>query len=141
MPTRSIVASLTSFVLMSFIAIGASAQQGDVFDRVTHGTAVSEGGVNAAEAAAVAEAVLRHARDTPGETLGVAAFSVVQRDAILLRLLSAGRHGQENHERGEKQRTTALHIRLLRNVGGDAANFLRAVRRFTDAPTRGSTAS
>jgi hypothetical protein len=40
-------------------------------------------GVNRAEAQAVAEAVLRHARETPGETLGVAAFSLRQRDAIL----------------------------------------------------------
>ncbi|WP_439598849.1 DUF4011 domain-containing protein [Falsiroseomonas sp.] len=40
-------------------------------------------GVNRAEAQAVAEAVLRHAKETPGETLGVAAFSLRQRDAIL----------------------------------------------------------
>ena len=40
-------------------------------------------GTNAAEAEAVAEAVMAHARDTPGDTLGVAAFSVRQRDAIL----------------------------------------------------------
>jgi hypothetical protein len=40
-------------------------------------------GINAAEAEAVAEAVMRHARETPGDTLGVAAFSVRQRDAIL----------------------------------------------------------
>ncbi|WP_424810828.1 DUF4011 domain-containing protein [Roseococcus sp. YIM B11640] len=41
------------------------------------------GGANLPEAKAVAEAVMRHARETPGETLGVAAFSVTQRDAIL----------------------------------------------------------
>ena len=41
------------------------------------------GSANAEEAKVVAEAVLRHARDTPGETLGVAAFSVTQRDAIV----------------------------------------------------------
>ena len=40
-------------------------------------------GTNAAEAEAVAEAVMRHARESPGDTLGVAAFSVRQRDAIL----------------------------------------------------------
>ncbi len=40
-------------------------------------------GTNAAEAEAVAEAVMRHARETPGDTLGVATFSVRQRDAIL----------------------------------------------------------
>lgn len=38
---------------------------------------------NAAEAEAVADAVVRHARETPGDTLGVVAFSVRQRDAIL----------------------------------------------------------
>ncbi|HEY4251903.1 MAG TPA: DUF4011 domain-containing protein [Roseomonas sp.] len=40
-------------------------------------------GTNAAEAAAIADAVMRHARDTPQETLGVAAFSIRQRDAIV----------------------------------------------------------
>ncbi|MBU8541367.1 DUF4011 domain-containing protein [Falsiroseomonas tokyonensis] len=40
-------------------------------------------GVNRAEAQAVAEAVLRHAKETPQQTLGVAAFSLRQRDAIL----------------------------------------------------------
>jgi hypothetical protein len=40
-------------------------------------------GINAAEAEAVAEAVMHHARTTPGDTLGVAAFSVRQRDVIL----------------------------------------------------------
>ena len=40
-------------------------------------------GTNAVEAEAVAEAVLRHARESPGDTLGVAAFSLRQRDAIL----------------------------------------------------------
>jgi hypothetical protein len=40
-------------------------------------------GVNLLEAQAVAEAVLRHAKECPGETLGVAAFSLRQRDAIL----------------------------------------------------------
>jgi hypothetical protein len=40
-------------------------------------------GINAAEADAVAEAVMHHARTTPDDTLGVAAFSVRQRDAIL----------------------------------------------------------
>jgi hypothetical protein len=40
-------------------------------------------GVNRAEAEAVAQAVLAHAKDHPGETLGVAAFSLRQRDAIL----------------------------------------------------------
>jgi hypothetical protein len=40
-------------------------------------------GVNRIEAEAVAQAVLRHARETPGDSLGVAAFSIRQRDAIL----------------------------------------------------------
>jgi hypothetical protein len=40
-------------------------------------------GVNRIEAEAVAEAVMRHARETPGDSLGVAAFGVAQRDAII----------------------------------------------------------
>lgn len=40
-------------------------------------------GTNREEARAVAEAVMAHARDTPGDSLGVAAFSLRQRDAIL----------------------------------------------------------
>jgi hypothetical protein len=40
-------------------------------------------GTNAAEAAAIADAVMRHAKETPGDTLGVAAFSIRQRDAIV----------------------------------------------------------
>jgi DNA polymerase III delta prime subunit len=40
-------------------------------------------GVNRTEAEAVARAVLQHAKETPGDSLGVAAFSIRQRDAIL----------------------------------------------------------
>ena len=48
MPTSSNVVSIAAFVLVLSTAVaagGSSASQGDVFDRVTHGTAVSEGGV------------------------------------------------------------------------------------------------
>ena len=46
MPTWSTVACVAAFVLSTAVAAGgSSASQSDVFDRVTHGTAVSEGGV------------------------------------------------------------------------------------------------
>ncbi len=48
MPTSSTVVSIAAFGLVlstADAAGGSSAGQGDVFDRVTHGTAVSEGGV------------------------------------------------------------------------------------------------
>ena len=46
MPTWSTVACVAAFALSTAVAAGgSSASQSDVFDRVTHGTAVSEGGV------------------------------------------------------------------------------------------------
>ena len=48
MPTWSTVICIAAFGLTlstAVVAVGSSAGQGDVFDRVTHGTAVSEGGV------------------------------------------------------------------------------------------------
>ena len=48
MPTSSTVVYIAAFGLVlstADAAGGSSAGQGDVFDRVTHGTAVSEGGV------------------------------------------------------------------------------------------------
>ena len=48
MPTWSTVVCIAAFGLVLSTAVaagGSSASQGDVFDRVTHGTAVSEGGV------------------------------------------------------------------------------------------------
>ncbi|MFL1462348.1 AAA domain-containing protein, partial [Roseococcus sp. DSY-14] len=80
---------------------------------------VSEGGVNAAEAAAVAEAVLRHARDTPGETLGVAAFSVVQRDAILEALEARRRASPETEAFFAAHPHEPFFVKNLENVQGD----------------------
>jgi len=58
--------------------------QGLIFQFVADGV-FDRGGsaTNRAEAQAVAEAVMAHAREHPGRSLGVGAFSVAQRDAIL----------------------------------------------------------
>lgn len=76
-------------------------------------------GANPAEAAAVAEAVLRHARETPGETLGVAAFSVVQRDAILEAVEAARRASPETEGFFAAHRHEPFFVKNLENVQGD----------------------
>ena len=65
----------------------AEAGMGLLFHHVPNGVFDSGGtSVNAVEAEVVARAVLRHAKEHPGESLGVATFSAAQRRAIVDKL-------------------------------------------------------
>jgi hypothetical protein len=76
-------------------------------------------GTNAKEAEAVAEAVLRHARETPGETLGVAAFSIRQRDAIIEALEALRRGSPETEGFFTAHEAEPFFVKNLENVQGD----------------------
>ena len=76
-------------------------------------------GTNAIEAAAVAQAVLEHARQTPGDTLGVAAFSVKQRDAILDAVEAARRDSPETEAFFTAHPAEPFFVKNLENVQGD----------------------
>ena len=76
-------------------------------------------GTNAEEARAVAEAVIAHARETPGDTLGVAAFSIRQRDAIL-NAIEAARHDNPDTEAFfAAHADEPFFVKNLENVQGD----------------------
>lgn len=77
------------------------------------------GSANAAEAQAVAEAVLRHARETPDDTLGVAAFSVTQRDAILDAVETLRRSSPETEPFFTAHPAEPFFVKNLENVQGD----------------------
>jgi hypothetical protein len=76
-------------------------------------------GINRAEAEAVAEAVLRHARETPGDTLGVAAFSIRQRDAILDAVEALRRANPETEAFFAAHPEEPFFVKNLENVQGD----------------------
>jgi len=76
-------------------------------------------GINAVEAKAVAEAVMEHARTKPGDTLGVAAFSMRQRDAILDALEEARRASAETEAFFAAHPAEPFFVKNLENVQGD----------------------
>ena len=76
-------------------------------------------GTNAAEAAAVAEAVMRHARETAGDTLGIAAFSVKQRDAIIDAVEKLRRESPETEAFFNAHPGEPFFVKNLENVQGD----------------------
>ncbi|MFN3449692.1 MAG: AAA domain-containing protein, partial [Roseococcus sp.] len=77
------------------------------------------GSANLPEAEAVAEAVLRHARETPGDTLGVAAFSVTQRDAILEAVERLRRDSPDTEAFFGAHPAEPFFVKNLENVQGD----------------------
>jgi DNA polymerase III delta prime subunit len=78
-----------------------------------------QGSANVVEARAVAEAVLRHARETPGDTLGVAAFSVTQRDAIAEAVEALRRESPETEAFFTAHPAEPFFVKNLENVQGD----------------------
>jgi hypothetical protein len=76
-------------------------------------------GTNAEEARAVAEAVIAHARETPGDTLGVAAFSIRQRDAILNAVEAARRDNPDTEAFFNAHPDEPFFVKNLENVQGD----------------------
>jgi len=81
-------------------------------------------GTNAVEALAVAEAVMAHARERPQETLGVAAFSVRQRDAILDALEALRRESPETEAFFSAHPHEPFFVKNLENVQGDERDVM-----------------
>ncbi|MFQ3623664.1 MAG: AAA domain-containing protein, partial [Acetobacteraceae bacterium] len=81
-------------------------------------------GTNAVEARAVAEAVIAHARERPKETLGVAAFSVRQRDAILDALEALRRDHPDTEAFFAAHEAEPFFVKNLENVQGDERDVM-----------------
>ena len=79
---------------------------------------------NPREAAAVAEAVLHHARTTPGLTLGVVAFSMAQRQAIEDALEIRRRQHPETEVFFNRHPHEPFFIKNLENVQGDERDVI-----------------
>lgn len=76
-------------------------------------------GVNRAEAEAVARAVMQHAQETPGDSLGVAAFSIRQRDAILDAVEKLRRESPATEAFFAAHEHEPFFVKNLENVQGD----------------------
>lgn len=80
---------------------------------------------NRGEAKAVAQAVMKHAANTPELSLGVVAFSVVQRDLIQVEVELLRRANQEvNAFFNEYHPTEPFFIKNLENVQGDERDII-----------------
>jgi very-short-patch-repair endonuclease/DNA polymerase III delta prime subunit len=90
---------------------------GGVFDRGNSAT-------NRVEARAVAEAVIEHARRSPGQSLGVGAFSVSQRDAIRDELEVLQREHPELAEFFGTGRAEPFFVKNLENIQGDERDVI-----------------
>jgi len=90
------------------------------------GAAYDRGGTrtNPKEAKAIAEAVIRHARFNPDQTLGVATFSVAQRQAVLkeLELLRRANPEVEGFFVGESNEP--FFVKNLENIQGDERDVI-----------------
>ena len=76
-------------------------------------------GRNEIEANVVAEAIIRHSRECPQWTLGVAAFSVTQRDAILESLAKLRRNHPDLDSFFDPNAADPFFVKNLENVQGD----------------------
>jgi hypothetical protein len=81
-------------------------------------------GTNAVEAQAVAEAVLAHAREHPEDTLGVAAFSIRQRDAILDAVEALRRDNPDTEPFFAAHPHEPFFVKNLENVQGDERDVM-----------------
>ncbi|WP_161604770.1 DUF4011 domain-containing protein [Roseiconus nitratireducens] len=80
--------------------------------------------VNAIEAAAVADAVMAHAGNHPDATLGVGAFSVSQRDAILQQLELRRRQHPELESFFAETGLEPFFVKNLENIQGDERDVI-----------------
>lgn len=81
-------------------------------------------GTNRAEAEAIARAAIEHAKTTPGDTLGIAAFSIRQRDAILDAIEAARRKHPETDAFFAGHADEPFFVKNLENVQGDERNAI-----------------
>lgn len=89
-------------------------------------TAYDRGGTrtNPKEAKAVAEAVIQHARTSPEQTLGVATFSVAQRQAILKELELLRRANPDVEEFFSAASNEPFFVKNLENIQGDERDVI-----------------
>jgi superfamily I DNA and/or RNA helicase len=79
---------------------------------------------NPKEARIVAEAVIRHAREAPGRTLGVATFSVAQRQAIQNELEILRREHPDTEEFFGRGTSEPFFVKNLENIQGDERDVI-----------------
>ncbi|WP_414814764.1 DUF3320 domain-containing protein [Rhizobium sp. IY2] len=92
------------------------------FNHIPGGT--FEDGVNKVEAKAVAEAIIRHALNSPGLSLGVAAFSIKQRREIQDQLELLRRLNPQTEEFFHSHPHEPFFIKNLENVQGDERDVI-----------------
>ncbi len=85
---------------------------------------IFEDGVNKIEARAVAEAIIRHALNSPGLSLGVAAFSIKQRRQIQDELEVLRRLNPQTEEFFHAHPHEPFFIKNLENVQGDERDVI-----------------
>jgi very-short-patch-repair endonuclease len=79
---------------------------------------------NPKEAQLVAEAVIRHARETPEKTLGVATFSVAQRQAVQNELELLRRENPDVEEFFSRGASEPFFVKNLENIQGDERDVI-----------------
>ncbi|WFU04526.1 DUF3320 domain-containing protein (plasmid) [Rhizobium sp. CB3171] len=79
---------------------------------------------NPIEARTVAEAVIAHARSNPGQSLGVATFSVAQRQAVLKELELLRRQNPDVEDFFNKASTEPFFVKNLENIQGDERDVI-----------------
>jgi len=79
---------------------------------------------NPKEARIVAEAVIRHARETPDRTLGVATFSVAQRQAIQNELEILRKENPDSEEFFSRGTSEPFFVKNLENIQGDERDVI-----------------
>jgi very-short-patch-repair endonuclease len=79
---------------------------------------------NPREARIVAEAVMRHARETPNRTLGVATFSVAQRQAIQNELELLRREHPDTEDFFGRGTSEPFFVKNLENIQGDERDVI-----------------
>ena len=87
-------------------------------------THYTTGGVNREESKHVASAVLEHAREQPGLSLGVATFSAAQRDAIQRELEALRRQNNEHEAFFSAHPDEPFFVKNLENVQGDERDVI-----------------
>ncbi|WP_313013190.1 hypothetical protein [Brevundimonas sp.] len=89
-------------------------------------TAYDRGGTrtNPKEAKAIAEAVIHHARTSPEQTLGVATFSVAQRQAVLKELELLRRANPDVEDFFSGASNEPFFVKNLENIQGDERDVI-----------------
>ena len=82
------------------------------------------GGKNAVEARVVAQAVMNHAKERPDWTLGVGAFSVSQRDAILKEVENLRRENPDTESFFDPGAPDPFFVKNLENIQGDERDVI-----------------